>query len=192
MRTSTSRNQASIKFGLLIALAALGVGAAIYYWKFTPIERRLSAKIVHFEVTSKSDETRTPPIWESLAATIIFENRGEGAETISRARFLVSSKEDLSAPRSWSLTIHRDSMLRDLNIPPGKSITHTFIIPWTGRRETLYFPDGSQINLGFSISSITADGEPITLTKRFGYVVQKDGRIANSDHQLLVLEFPRE
>ncbi len=192
MRTSESRNQAFIKLAPMIALAAVALAVAIYYWKFTPIERRLSAEIIQFEVTSEPDEARTPPIRESLAATVRFANGGEKAEAISKARFLVSSKEDLSAPRSWSPTIHRDSMLRDLTIPPGKSITHTFIIPWTGRRENLYFPDGSQINLGFSISSITADGEPLTLTKRFGYVVQRDGRIANSDHQLLVLEFPRE
>ncbi len=83
-------------------------------------------------------------------------------------------------------------MLRDMKIPPGKSITHTFIIPWTGREETLYFSDGSQIHLGFSIRSETLDGETTTLTERFGYVVQKDGLIANSDHQLLVLELPRE
>jgi hypothetical protein len=192
MRTSASREQASVKLGLLIALAALGVGAAIYYWKLTPIERRLSAKIVQFEVTSKSDETRTPPIWESLAATLRFENGGEGTETISRARFLVSSEEDMSVPRSWSTTRHRDSMLLDVKIPPGTSITHTFIIPWTGREETLYFPDGSQIHLGFSIRSETLDGETITLTERFGYVVQRGGFIADSDHQLLTLEFPRE
>jgi hypothetical protein len=83
-------------------------------------------------------------------------------------------------------------MLRDIRIPPGKSITHTFIIPWTGREETLYYPDGSQVHLGFSVSARTLDGEPITLTERFGQVVQREGRIANSDHQLLVLEIPRE
>ncbi len=192
MRTSASRNQASIKRTPLIALAAMALAAAIGYWKFTPIERQLSARIIQFEVTSEPDEARTPPTRESLAATVTFANGGEKAETISKARFLVSREKDLSAPRSWSQTFQRDSMLRDLNIPPGESITHTFIIPWTGRRETRYFSDGSQIYLGFSISSITADGEPITLTKRFGYVVQKDGRIVTSDHQLLVLEFPRE
>jgi hypothetical protein len=81
-------------------------------------------------------------------------------------------------------------MLRDLKIPPGESITHTFVIPWTGRQEARYFPDGAKIYLGFSISSKTSDGEPITLTERFGYVVQRDRRIANSDHQSIVLEFP--
>lgn len=192
MRTSASRNQASIKLTPLIALAALALAVAIGYWKFTPIERQLSAELIQFEVTSEPDPARTPPFRDSLAATVKFSNGGEKAETISKARFLVSSKEDLSAPRSWSPTIQRDSMLRDLMIPAGKSITHTFIIPWTGRQETFYFSDGSQINLGFSVSSTTAEGEPITLTKRFGYVVQMDGRIANSDHQLLVLEFPRE
>ncbi len=192
MRINASRDQASVKLGLLIALAAAGVAVASYYWKFTPIERRLSAKIVQFEVTSKSDEARTPPIWESLAATITFENGGEKTERISRARFLVSSEEDMSVPRSWSTSAHRDSMLLDVKIPPGKSITHTFIIPWTGREETLYFPDGSQIHLGFSIRSETLDGETITLTERFGYVIQRGGFIADSDHQLLTLEFPRE
>ncbi len=83
-------------------------------------------------------------------------------------------------------------MLLNVKIPPGKSITHTFIIPWTGREETLYFPEGSQIHLGFSISSKTLDGTTVTLTERFGYVVQRDGFIADSDHQLLILEFPRE
>ncbi len=83
-------------------------------------------------------------------------------------------------------------MLLNVKIPPGKSITHTFIIPWTGREETFYFPEGSQIHLGFSIRSETRDGETITLTERFGYVVQRGGYIENSDHQLLTLEFPRE
>jgi hypothetical protein len=192
MRTNAGCNQASIKSGPLIALAAVAVGVTIYYWKFTPIERQLSAKISRFEVTSEHDEARTPPILESLAATVTFANGGDKTETISRARFLISSNEDLSAPRSWSVNVHRDSMLRDIKIPPGKSITHTFIIPWTGREETLYFPDGSQIHLGFAVSSKTPDGEPITLTERFGHLVQSEGRIANSDHQLLVLEFPRK
>ena len=192
MRANANRNQASIKLGPLIALAAVAVVAAIYYWKFAPAERQLSARIVGFEVTREPDEARTPPVRESLAATVRFVNGGEEAETISKARLLVSSKEDLSEPRSWSTTIHRDSRLLDLKIPPGKSITHTFVIPWTGREETLYFPDGSQIHLGFSISSETADGESITLTERFGHLVQRQGRIVNSDHQLLVLEFPRE
>jgi hypothetical protein len=192
MRANANRNQASIKLGPLIALAAVAVVVAIYYWKFAPAERQLSARIVGFEVTREPDEARTPPVRESLAATVRFANGGEEAETISKARLLVSSKEDLSEPRSWSTTSHRDSRLLDLKISPGKSITHTFVIPWTGREETLYFPDGSQIHLGFSISSKTLDGEPITLTERFGHVVQRDGLIANSDHQLLVLEFPRE
>ncbi len=192
MRTNTSRNQASIKLGPLIALSAVAVGVAIYYWKFAPIERQLSARVVGFEVMSETDEARTPPVRESLAATVRFANGGEETETISKARLLVSSKEDLSEPRSWSTTIHRDSRLLDLKISPGKSITHTFVIPWTGREETLYFPDDSQIHLGFSISSKTLDGEPVTLTERFGHVVQRDGLIANSDHQLLVLEFPRQ
>ncbi len=192
MRANANCNQASIKLGPLFALAAVAMAVAIYYWKFAPIERQLSARIVGFEVTREPDEARTPPVRESLAATVQFANGGEEAETISKARLLVSSKEDLSEPRSWSTIIHRDSRLLDLKISPGKSITHTFVIPWTGREETLYFPDGSQIHLGFSISSKTLDGEPITLTERFGHVVQRDGLIANSDHQLLVLEFPRE
>jgi len=192
MQTNAHRNQASIKLGPLIALVAVALGAAIYYWKCTPSERQLSAEIVGFEVTSERDEARTPPIQESLAATVTFANGGDEAETVSNSRFLVSSEEDLSAPRSWSKTSHRDSMLRDVKIPPGKSITHTFIIPWTGREETLYFSDGSKIHLGFSISSKTLAGKPITLTERFGHVVQRDGLIANSDHQPLILEFPRE
>jgi hypothetical protein len=192
MRTNASRNRASIKLGPLIALAAVTTGVAIYYWKFTPIEQRLSAKITRFEVTSEHDEARTPPVLESLAATVAFANEGDEIGTISMVRFVVSSEEDLSDPRSWSTTVHRDSMLRDVKIPPGKAITHTFIIPWTEREETLYFPDDSQIHLGFSISSETADGESITLTERFGHLVQRQGRVVNSDHQLLVLEFPRE
>ena len=190
MQTRATRNRASVKLGPLLVLAALGV--AIYYWKFAPIERQLSAEITRFEVTSEHDETRTPPVLESLAATVSFANGGDETETISRARFLVSSEEDLSTPRSWSTKIHRDSMLRDVKIPPGKSITHTFIIPWTEREETLYFPDGSKIHLGFSISCKTLDGEPITLTERFGHLVQRQGRIANSDYQLLALEFPKK
>jgi hypothetical protein len=190
MRISANRNQASVKLGPLIVLAVVGVG--IYYWKFAPIERQLIAEIVRFEVTSEPDEARTPPIRESLAATVTFANGGEEAESISRARFLVSIEEDLSVPRSWSTITHRDSMLLDVKIPAGKSITHTFIIPWTGREETLYFPDGSKIHLGFSIISKTLEGKPITLTERFGYVVQRDGLIANSDHQPLILEVPRK
>jgi hypothetical protein len=152
----------------------------------------MSVKITQFEVTSEHDEARTPPILESLATTVTFANGGDETETISKARFLISSKEDLSASRSWSANIHRDSMLRDMKILPGKSITHTFIIPWTGREETLYFADGAPIHLGFSIRSKTLDGEPITLTGRFGHVVQREGRISSSDHQLLVLELPRD
>ena len=192
MRTSADHSRAAIKLGPLIALAAVALGVAIYFWKFAPVERQLSAEIVAFEVTSERDETRNPPVRESLVATVRFSNGGGESETISKARFVVSKREDLSEPRSWSPTLHRDAMLRDLKLPPGEAITHTFVIPWTGREETLYFPDGSQVHLGFSISSKTLDGEPITLTERFGYVVQRDGLIANSDHQLLVLEFPQE
>ena len=192
MRTDTRRNRASIGLGPLIALAAVAVSVAIYYWKFAPVERQLSAEITRFEVTSDHDGARTPPVLEALAATVTFSNGGGEKETISKARFLVSSEKDLSTPRSWSANLHRDAMLRDIRIPPGKSITHTFIIPWTGREETLYYPDGSQVHLGFSVSARTLDGEPITLTERFGQVVQREGRIANSDHHLLVLEIPRE
>lgn len=190
MRTSATRNCASVKLGPLIVLAALGV--AIYYWKFAPIERQLSAEIVQFEVTRVPDEARNPPIRESLEATVRFANGGEEAESISRVRFLVSIKEDMSVPRSWSITTHRDSMLLDVKIPPGKSITHTFVMPWTGREETLYFPDGSKVHMGLSISSKMPDGKPITVTERFGHVVQRDGLIASSDHQPLILEVPRE
>ena len=192
MRTNASRNQASIQLGPLIALVVVAAGVAIYYWKFAPVEQRLSATITRFEVTRERDEARTPPVLESLAVTVMFANEGGETETISRARFLISSKEDLSDPRSWSANIHRDSMLRDLKLPPDKSITHTFIIPWTGREEARHFPDGSQIHLGFSISSETLSDEPIALTERFGHLVQREGRIANSDHQLLVFEFPSE
>jgi len=190
MRMNAGRNRAAIKLGPLIALATVAVGVAIYYWKFAPGERQLSAMITRFEVTSEHDEARTPPVLESLAATVTFANEGDETETISKARFLVSSEEDLSTPRSWSTNIHRDSMLRDIKVPPGKSITHTFVIPWTEREETLYFPDDSKIHLGFSISCKTLDGEPITLTERFGHVIQRQGRIANSDYQLLALELP--
>jgi hypothetical protein len=189
---SANRNLATVKFGPLLALVAAAIGIALYQWKSAPIERQLSAKIVGFEVTRDSDEARNPPIRESLAATVTFANGGAETESISRVRFLVSSKEDLSIPRSWSTTSHRDSMLLDVKIPPGDSMTHTFIIPWTGREEARYFPDGSKIQLGFSISANTPDGETVTRTHRFGYVVQRDGLIAESDHQLLVIAFPTE
>jgi hypothetical protein len=91
-----------------------------------------------------------------------------------------------------SATSHRDSMLLDVKISPGDSITHTFIIPWTGREEARYFPDGSKIHLGFSISVNTPDGETATRTDRFGHVVQREELIAESDHQLLVIAFPTE
>lgn len=193
MRTSANRSQASVKLGPLIALAAVALGVAIYFWKFAPAtERQLSAEIVAFEVTSERDEARTPPVRESLVTTVKFSNGGHEAETISKARFLVSSKEDLSAPRSWSPTLHRDSMLRDLKLSPGETITHTFTIPWTGREEARYFPDGAQVHLGFSITSKDLNGEPITLTKRFGHVIPQGLRIASSEHQLLLLEFPED
>jgi hypothetical protein len=192
MRTSANRSQASIKLGPLIALAIVALGVAIYFWKFVPVERQLSAEIVAFEVTSEPDEARNPPVQDSLVATIRFTNGGDETETISKARFLVSNKEDLSAPRSWSPTLHRDSMLRDLKLSPGETITHTFIIPWTGREEARYFADGSQVHLGFSVSAQDPGGEIITLTERFGHVIPQDRRIASSDHQLLVLEFPKD
>lgn len=187
---SANRNLASVKFAPLLALVAAAIGIAFYQWKSVPIERQLSAEIIGFEVTRDPDEARTPPIRESLAATVTFANQGAETESISRVRFLVSIKEDLSIPRSWSTTSHRDSMLLDVKIPPGESMTHTFIIPWTGRQETRYFPDDSQIHLGFSISANTPDGETVTRTARFGYVVQRDGLLADSDHQLLVIAFP--
>jgi hypothetical protein len=192
MRANASYRQGSIKRWPLIALAAVAATVALCYWKFAPADHQLSAKIVQFEVTSERDEARTPPIRESLAATVTFANGGDEAETILKARFVVSIEEDLSVPRSWSKTVHRDSMLRDLKILPGESFTHTFIIPWTGREETRYFPDGSHVHLGFAISAKTPTGDPITRTERFGYVVQRDDRIANSDHQLLVLDFSSE
>jgi len=190
MRTSAIRSQASIKLGPLIALAAVALGVAIYFWKFAPVERQLSAEIVAFEVTSERDEAKRPPVHESLVATVRFSNGGDEVETISKARFVVSSREDLSEPRSWSPTLHRDSMLRDLKLSPGQAITHTFIIPWTGREEARYFPDGDKVYLGLSVSCKKQGGEPITLTKRFGHVVPQGLGIASSDHQLLVLEFP--
>jgi len=189
MRASANRNQASIKFGPLVALAAVALGVAVYFWKFAPVERQLRATIIAFEVTREPDESRTPPGRESLAATVTFANGGDTTETITKARFLVSTQADLSSPRSWSPTIHRDAMLRDLKLPPGETITHTFVIPWTGREETRYFPDDSEIQLGFSISAKTPESEPITLTKRFGHVIQRNGQIASSDHQPLVIEF---
>lgn len=192
MRTSANRSQASIKLGPLIALAAVALGVAVYFWKFVPVERQLSAEIVAFEVTSDRDEARTPPVRDSLAATVKFTNGGDESETISKARFLVSSKEDLSAPRSWSPTLHRDSMLRELKLSPGETITHTFIIPWTGREEARYFSDGSQVHLGFSISAKDPSGEIMTLTERFGHVIPQDRRIASSDHQRIALEFPKK
>jgi hypothetical protein len=76
------------------------IGIAFYQWKFSPIERQLSATIVGFEVTRNPDEARTPPIKESLAATVTFANGGTETESISRVRFLVSSKEDLSIPET--------------------------------------------------------------------------------------------
>jgi len=192
MRTNANHSQAAIKLGPLIALAAVALGVAIYFWKFAPVERQLSAEIVSFEVTSERDETRNPPVHESLVTTVQFSNAGSEAETISKARFVVSGKEDLSEPRSWSPTLHRDSMLRDLKLSPGESITHTFVIPWTGREEARYFPDGAKVYLGLSISSKKQGGEPVTLTKRFGHVIPQGLSIASSDHQLLVLEFPQD
>jgi hypothetical protein len=194
VRADASRNQAFIKLEPLIALAAVAValGSAIYSCKGAPPEHPLSAKIIRFEVTSEPDDARTPPIRESLAATVEFVNGGGETKTITRARFLVSGTEDLSDPRSWSTVKHRNSRLLDLKIPPGESITHTFIIPWTGREETRYFPDGARVHLGLEVSSNALGGEPVTLTERFGHLVQRNGRIVNSDHRLLVLEFPRE
>jgi len=83
-------------------------------------------------------------------------------------------------------------MLRDLKLSPGEAITHTFVIPWTGREEARYFPDGAKVYLGLSISSKKQGGEPVTLTKRFGHVIPQGRSIASSDHQLLILEFPQD
>jgi hypothetical protein len=191
MGTRDDRNQASIHLGPLIALVVVALAVAIYFWKFAPVERQLSAEITDFEVRSEADPTKVFPVLDSLAATVTFANRGDAVERISKARFLVSNREDLSEPRSWSPTLHRDSMLRDLKLAPGESITHTFIIPWTGREEARYFPDGAPVHLGFSVVSLTPGGEPATLTKRFGQVIPQRGRIADSNHELLVLEFPK-
>ena len=192
MRTNANHSQAAIKPGPLIALAVVALGVAIYFWKFAPVERQLSAAIVSFEVTSERDETRKPPVRESLVATVRFSNGGSEAETISKARLVVSGNEDLSESRSWSPTLHRDAMLRDLKLSPGEAITHTFVIPWTGREEARYFPDGAKVYLGLSISSKKQGSEPVTLTERFGHVIPQGLSIASSDHQLLVLEFPQD
>jgi hypothetical protein len=192
MRIGANRNQASIKFGPLIVLVALALGVAFYFWKDAPVERQLSAEIVAFEVKTERNENRNPPLRESLVATVRFANGGKRAETILKARFLVSSKADLSSPRSWSPTLHRDSMVRELKLSPGETLTHTFVIPWTGREEARYFADGTQVHLGFSISAKERDGEPVTLTRRFGHVIPLESRIESSDHQLVVLEFPKE
>ena len=192
MRIGANRNQASIKFGPLIVLVALALGVAFYFWKDAPAERQLSVEIVAFEVKTERNENRNPPLRESLVATVRFANGGKRPETISKARFLVSSEEDLSSPRSWSPTLHRDAMLRDLKLSPGETLTHIFVIPWTGREEARYFPDGEQVHLGFSVSVKEPNGEPVTLARRFGHVIPGESRIENSDHQLLVLEFPKE
>jgi hypothetical protein len=191
MQTHEIRNGASIKPGPLIALAAVALGVALYYWKFTPIDRQLSAEILSFEVIREPDDARTPPFREALAATVSVINGGEESETILKARFLVSQNEDLSDPRSWSPTIHRDAMLLNLKIPGGQSNTHTFVIPWTGREEARFFPSGVPIYLGFSIQAKSSDSGPITLIDRFGHVIQERGRISHSDHDLVTLEFPK-
>ena len=187
-----SRHRAHIKLGPIITLVVIALGVMTYFWKFSPAEHQLSASLIRFEVTTEPDEARTPPYRESLAATISFANKGKAPETISKARFLVSRQEDLSTQRSWSPTAHRDAMLRDLQIPPGESITHTLIIPWTGREETLYFPDDSKIHLGLSVSAKAESGETVTLTEHFGHVIQKNGVITGSDSQPLVLDFSRK
>jgi hypothetical protein len=190
MRTHATRNEASVKLGPLIALVVVALGVAVYYWKFIPVKRELSAAIVGFEIKSEPDPTRTPPVRESIQATVQFSNGGTATETISRARLLVSSQEDLSAARSWSPTLHRDAMVLDLKLAPGESIAETLVIPWTGRQETRYFPDDSKIYLGVEVSSPTPEGESITRTERFGHLIQHAGRIASSDHQPLLIEFP--
>ncbi len=192
MQTTGRRERASIKPGLLIAIAALIAGAAIYQWKFAPPERALRLSLVRFEVTSDHDAERTPPTLEALAATIALANEGDETELIPKLRLVASSQADLSEPRSWSTIIHRDSVLRDLKIRPGESITHTFIMPWTEREETLYFADGSKVHLGLSIALETPEGEPITITEAFGHVVPRNGRIEHSEHRLLSVEFPGE
>jgi len=190
MGTHAARNEASVRLGLLIALLAVALGIAIYHWKFAAEERQFRAAIVGFEVTSEPDPARNPPVRESVEATVQFSNGGSAEETISKARVVVSSQEDFSGARSWSPTLHRDAMLLDLKLAPGESITEKFVIPWTGRQETRYFPDDAKIYLGLSISYPTPDGQSITQTERFGYVIQRKGRIESSDHQPLVLEIP--
>ncbi len=192
MRMTARRERASIKTGALLALAALVAGAAIYQWKLAPPERALRLSLARFEVTRDHDAERTPPTLEALAATIALANEGDATEFLPKLRLVASSEADLSEPRSWSTIIHRDSMLRDLRIPPGESIRHTFVMPWTEREETLYFADGSKVYLGFSITMQTPEGESITITEPFGHVVPRKGRIEHSEHRLLTLELSRD
>jgi len=176
---------------VLVALLAVALGVVIYHWKFAPVKRRqFSASIVGFEVTSEPDPARNPPVRESLEAKVQFSNGGSEAETISKARVLVSDHEDLSGARSWSPTLHRDAMVLDLKLAPGESTTETFVLPWTGRQETRYFPDDAKIYLGLSITYPAPDGQSITRTEQFGHVIQRKGRIESSDHQSLVVEIP--
>jgi hypothetical protein len=193
MRRTEHHNRAAIKFGPLIALVVVALAVALYFTRSeSRVEHRLSADIVGFEVRRESAPARIPPILESLATTVAFANAGSEDATISKARFFVSIEEDLSVPRSWSTTLHRDAMLVDAKIAPGGSLTHTFVIPWTGREETRYFPDGARIHLGFSISAKFGNGEILTRTERFGHFVQQGGLIASSDDQALLLNLPEE
>jgi len=192
MRSKARRHRASIKLGPLLVIGALVGGAALYIGKFAPPDRDLRLELVRFEVTRDYDAERTPPTLEALAATVALTNEGDETELVPKLRLVASSKDDLSEARSWSTIVHRDSVLRDVKIPPGESITHTFVMPWTEREETLYFADDSKVHLGLSITIEDLDGDPVTITEPFGYVVQRDGRITDSGHRPLSVVLPSQ
>lgn len=192
MPLDPKRCRAGVWLGALVSIGIAALGAWLLVSCDGAIERELSVSIANFEVLREADAARRLPPSESLAATLTFENRGSEPETIVKARLLVSADEDLGEPRSWSQTLHRDAMLRDLELEPGATFSHTFVIPWTGREETLYFPDGEPVHLGVSVTAKREGGAPETRTLRFGYVVQRRGWIAQSEFEPVAIEFASE
>jgi hypothetical protein len=175
----------------LIALAIAGLAVALYFARTEPpLPPPLEASVVAFELIREPHASGIPPVRESLAAAVRFANPRRVPAAIALARVVVSRSEDLSDPRSWSPTENRDAMLRDIELPANGTLDHTFVIPWTGRVETRYFPDGANIYLGLELRLGAPTGETHAVAERFGHVVQRAGAIVSSQSQPLTLAIP--
>ncbi|HXV36122.1 MAG TPA: hypothetical protein VEC18_03170 [Myxococcota bacterium] len=190
-REARRRAHGAIRRGPLIALAIAGVATALYFTRSEPpAPPPLEASVVAFEVIREPDASGAPPVRESLSVAVRFANPRRAPAAIALARVIVSRDEGLSDPRSWSTTENRDAMLRDIALPANGSLDHTFVIPWTGRLETRYFPDGANIYLGLEVRVGAPTGETRAIAERLGHVVQRAGAIVNSQSEPLTLAIP--